>query len=1012
MSELINVEQGWLSELGPNSGYVEELYALFLTDPSLVGEEWVRYFASLRSEGVSSVRPVPNGRREGNGSASVYGRGVATSESRVASYDIDNPVVMGTVQAKTGGSEHPRGPGDADIAVADLGGGSGTGGLADALVRGAAEEQLSAVSLAVSLTSRVAELVAAYRRFGHRVARINPLSHGVLLSVPYSGLVDVQSRFTPEELSLTVPWFGFKGLASGLLGNLLQELDDIYAGSIGFEIDHVDNDEEREWLQRVVESRQISLTSDHQRALLRDLLDAESFESELHKKYVGAKRFSVEGGETLMPMMRVLLDAAQESGLWGAVIGMAHRGRLNVLFNLLGKPFAELFCEFEDRTQQTVAGAGDVKYHLGFSGSYQGPTGKLEVLLCSNPSHLEFVNPVVTGVARAVRDLNVPNAPSTLAKKVAVLPVQIHGDAAFMGQGVVLETLNFSRVNGYECGGSVHIIVNNQVGFTATPEESRSSRYCSDVAKTIGAPVFHVNGDDVEGAAWAIRTALAYRNRFGGDVVIDLVCFRKYGHNEGDDPTFTQSLMYSEIRSRPSIPAVYSDKLTAAGIVTAQEVQEIKEQFATRFSAAREEAAQRQVGEVCAIHGQLQAKAVIESPFAEELEHIANSLLTFPDGFVPHPKLKQQLAKRAASLSANEGIDWGFAEMLAFGTLLKAGINVRLSGQDSGRGTFSHRHQALDNYQTVDTVAASAAPAVYYPLNSIGGPGKFEVINSVLSETGILGFEYGYSLVAQQRSLVLWEAQFGDFVNGAQVIVDQFISASESKWGERSGVVLLLPHGHEGQGPEHTSARFERFLQLCAEGNMTVVYPSNAAQYFHLLRRQAMTPVKRPLVVLTPKSLLRLPEATASRDQLLSGVFKNTIESDFGKVKNSPKHLIFCSGKVFYDISHALQKHEVDSVRVVRIEQLYPFPLPEIRRALGSQTQARTVTWVQEEPKNQGAWCWIEPLLRSALSTPPRYIGRPEAASTACGSPRYHAAEQKALLDELIRVVTNTGIES
>ena len=659
-----------------------------------------------------------------------------------------------------------------------------------------------------AVQERVSRMISAYRGRGHFRAKINPLTQGVM---PLPEVEDIHVEFyhfTPEQRERSYNCSGL-GLRHAMkLSDLIDELERVYCGAIGFEFTHLLNQKERLWLQEKIEGRfqnGYRLNREQKLHRLQKAIEAEAFESELHRKYVGHKRFSLQGVETVIPMLDMMLEEAAIEGVDKVILGMSHRGRLNVLANILGKTLVEVFSEFEDQSIHSALGSGDVKYHMGYQSTYTDINGRsLELMLAPNPSHLEFINPVVEGVARAYQDFEYDR------DRKVVLPVLLHGDAAFAGQGVVFETINMSRVEGYTTGGTVHIVVNNQIGFTTDPEDSRSTTYCTDMAKSVQAPVFHVNGEDVEAACWAMKTALDFRNRYGRDVIIDLYGYRKYGHNEGDDPSFTQPVIYGEIKSKQTIATLYAEQLKAEGTVQDEDKQYWQD-FKERFEAAHEEIkGQVPYGEACAVHGRFVYPDPETGVELSRLQQVAQTLVTFPDGFTPHPKLQKILEKRAATLDAGSGIDWGFAESLAFGSLVQDEISVRLSGQDCGRGTFSQRHLALNDYQ---------GHGKYYPLKSLedGGHGSFEVVNSTLSEAGVVGFEFGYSTV-KERSLVLWEAQFGDFANGAQVHIDQFIAGSEAKWGQTAGVVLLLPHGYEGQGPEHSSARLERYLQLCAEG--------------------------------------------------------------------------------------------------------------------------------------------------------------------------------------------------
>lgn len=907
------------TQFGPNSGYVEELYQLYLSDPSLVGDSWSSYFATL------------------NGSASG---------------------LVPAAVAKSNGVHAASTP---------------------------------ATSSELELQAKVGTLIEAYRQLGHYAARINPLTRGIR-ALPTPAELDIASYgFSESDLKRSVFCAGFQGKKSIELAALLKELPRVYNASIGFEFSHIVDSTQRLWLQNRIENRfndEAAFSVASKRRMLDKLIEAEGLESELHKTYVGSKRFSLQGGETAIAMLDAALERGGDLGVTDVTIGMAHRGRLNVLTHTVGKPYPDLFSEFEDQSLFSVLGSGDVKYHLGYQGLHQTLSGKnVRVELAPNPSHLEFVNPVVEGIVRARQDL------SYRGDRKRGLPILIHGDAAVIGQGVVWETLNMSTVEGYTTAGTLHLVLNNQVGFTTDAEDARSSPYCTDMAKAIQAPVFHVNAEDVEASCWVMTLALEFRQRFERDAVVDLYCYRKYGHNEGDDPSFTQPLVYSELASRKSITTLYAEKLVSEGILSSEEVSSLLQAYVERFQKARNSKRSTTLGEACAMTGRLRIPTPPTGVSKESLKRIAHTLLEYPDDFVVHPKLHKILEKRVETLESGKGIDWGFAEGLAFGSLVLEGHSVRLSGQDCGRGTFSQRHLALTDYQK---------PGVYLPLSALDtDKARFEVFNSTLSENSVMGFEFGYASVAKD-ALVLWEGQFGDFANGAQVIIDQFIASSEAKWNQLSGVVLMLPHGYEGQGPEHSSARLERYLQLCGEGNMVVAYPSCASQHFHLLRRQGIMEMKRPLVIMTPKSLLRLPQAASELSALTSGQFETVLCDDY--TNGSAQSVVFCTGKVFYDLKAALDKATKPNVKIVRVEQLYPFPQFEIKKAI-KDSGAKKFIWAQEEPQNMGAWSYIEPYLRERLELDVAFVGRPVSASPATGSHKRSGAEQQAIVDEVLRLI-------
>ncbi|MAT39966.1 MAG: hypothetical protein CL946_10225 [Ectothiorhodospiraceae bacterium] len=769
---------------------------------------------------------------------------------------------------------------------------------------------------------------------------------------------------------------------------------DTYCRTIGYEYMHIQDRDQKRWFRSQAEGkpRNTWLTLDEKRRILEMLTEAEAFEKFLHTKYLGHKRFSLEGAETLIPVMDLLLQDAGNTPTTDVVVGMAHRGRLNMLANILGKSYQKIFKEFSgDVDPDTMQGSGDVKYHLGARGVFTTKTGKeMKIFLASNPSHLEAVDPVVEGMARALQDMKLD------AQHRMVLPVLIHGDAAFAGQGVVSETLNLSKVPGYRTGGTVHIIVNNLIGFTTSPEEARSSVYATDVAKAVQAPIFHVNGDDPEAAARVIRLALAFRQEFQKDVVVDIMCYRKHGHNETDDPSYTQPKMYSHIKEKRSIRKLYTELLVNRGDITLDEAEQSMEQFHKRleeaFEATKDQGKSKPNKDnvIFEVPAEDVGEIVETGVSHESLELIAGSFNRFPNGFTVHPKL-EKLFKERSKVIENGEVDWPVAELLAFGSILLDGKVVRLAGQDSKRGTFSQRHSVAIDYKTEEA---------YYPLANLSADqGKFRIFDSTLSEFAALGFEYGYSVMFES-ALVIWEAQFGDFVNGAQVIIDQFIAAAEDKWNQQSRLTMLLPHGFEGQGPEHSSARLERFLILCAENNMRVTYPTSAAQYFHLLRRQAALDDRKPLIVLTPKSLLRAKEVRSPIEALEEGSFQFTLDDPNPPKK--PDRLLLCTGKIAYDLLKHRDENEISDTAIVRIEQLYPFPFDDIEKIFRKYDQVRDVRWVQEEPRNMGAWNFVYGKLRDRLEHPYtlHFVGRLVSGSPATGSGEVHAIEQEYLIQQ------------
>ena len=848
--------------------------------------------------------------------------------------------------------------------------------------------------------ARVQELIHAYRVRGHLMADTDPLE---FRQRSHPDLDVVSHGLTLWDLDREFATGGFGGKPMMTLREILGVLRDSYCRRIGVEYMHIQNPVERRWIQDRVEVPFAKPSREEQLRILRRLNGAEAFETFLQTKYVGQKRFSLEGGESVIPMLDQVLTAAADEGLDEVTIGMPHRGRLNVLANIAGKSYGQIFREFEgNQDPKSVQGSGDVKYHLGTEGTFKAPDGnECKVYLAANPSHLEAVNPVLEGITRAKQDrLDKGEAGFT------VLPVLLHGDAAFAGQGVVAETLNLSQLRGYRTGGTIHVVVNNQVGFTTAPAASRSSVYSTDVARMIQAPIFHVNGDDPEACVRVASLAFEYRQAFRKDVVIDMVCYRRRGHNEGDDPSMTQPLMYRIIENKRSVRKLYTESLIGRGDISVEEAEQAlrdyQEQLERVFTETRETLESSSgAGNGAGIEPPAEQKESISSGQStavdlEVLKRIADAHVSLPDGFTVHPKLMPLLQKRAA-MASEGGIDWAMGELFAFGSLLLEGKPVRLAGQDSRRGTFVQRHAVLIDRHTGDEWA---------PLAHLDdSQGRFWIYDSLLSEFAAMGFEYGYS-VARPDALVLWEAQFGDFFNGAQTIIDEFISSSEQKWAQRSSVVLLLPHGFEGQGPDHSSGRIERFLQMCAEDNMTVAHPSTPASYFHLLRWHSYHEPRRPLVVFTPKSMLRLKAAASPVEQFTSGQFRPVLPESSDKVDPAGvRRVVLCSGKVYYDLVAERAKRDNGSqVAVVRVEQLAPLPGAEIAEAVGSYPDAELV-WVQEEPANQGPWPFMALNLPAHLGGRPLLsISRPASASPAAGSHKKHDAEQRALVDHALTV--------
>ncbi|MFN8036975.1 MAG: multifunctional oxoglutarate decarboxylase/oxoglutarate dehydrogenase thiamine pyrophosphate-binding subunit/dihydrolipoyllysine-residue succinyltransferase subunit [Acidimicrobiia bacterium] len=832
----------------------------------------------------------------------------------------------------------------------------------------------------------VHQLVNMYRLRGHLIADLDPLSRDEPKT--HSELDLEHWGLTIWDLDREFPTDGLAGRRTMRLRDILGLLRDAYARTIGVEYMHIQEPDEKAWIQERVEGVGHEFTHEQKMQILLSLNAAEAFERFLHTKYLGQKRFSLEGAETLIPMLSFLYDAAADAGMDDVVMGMAHRGRLNVLATIVGKSYGQIFREFEGELDPDVpAGSGDVKYHLGATGTHTAPSGRsIALALAANPSHLEAVDPVVEGMARAKQDRLGDGTRSR------VLPVLVHGDAAFAGQGVVAETLNLSELPGYDVGGTVHIVVNNQLGFTTAPDFARSTVHATDIAKAVQAPIFHVNGDDPEAAVRVVGLAFAFRQQFEKDVVIDLVCYRRYGHNESDEPSFTQPRMYQLIDARRSVRKLYAEALVNRGDLTLEQCEAALDDYRAKLDAAFAETHAGGEGTEWAEHEPAPrrlgpgADTTVSRPV---LERIVERLVTFPEGFAVHPKLERILRARRTNFERDE-VDWATAEALAFGSLLLEGTPVRVAGQDTRRGTFSQRHA---------TVVDVHDETEYTPLEHLDTQqAPFMIYDSVLSEFAALGFEYGYS-VADRDALVCWEAQFGDFANGAQTIIDQFVVAAEDKWGQRSGLTLLLPHGFEGQGPEHSSARLERFLTLCARDNMRVVAPSTAAQYFHVLRRQVVDPSRKPLVVLTPKRYLRMPATASPVADFVAGGFRATIVDDGDRDPGTIRRLLVCSGKIAHELG--ARRDELDApVAIVRVEQLYPVPRAEITTAVLRYPMLRQALWVQEEPENMGARVFAMSFTRELVpgSIEVRFVARPASPSPATGSSQVHEHEQGQLL--------------
>jgi 2-oxoglutarate dehydrogenase E1 component len=936
---------------GLNAGFARDLLEEYLENPDAVPTEWRQLFESGQSEVVAThpglarlLETLGNGQRE------------------------PAPAASAPVEAAPAPSAEPP-----------------------------SDELLGGVAAAMAL-------VKAHRMHGHLGARLDPLG-----SEPPGDPALEPERLIPKltpELQERIPANVLRLYVPGeTLADALPRLSETYAGTIAYEIEHIAEHEKRVWLRQAIESGKYrtSLSTDEKRNLLAGLSRVEAFEQYLRRAFLGQKQFSIEGLDVMVPMLDEAIELAAESGAHEVVIGMAHRGRLNVLAHTLGLGYDSILREFEgERTIEAVVateegGTGDVKYHLGAEGTRSTPAGEITVTLAANPSHLEAVDPVVEGRARAEQTDRATRY--GLHDPSVALPILIHGDASFPGQGGVAETLNLAALEGYSTGGTLHVIANNQVGFTTDPSEGRSTRYSSDLAKGFDVPIIHVNADDPEAAISAIRLALAFRRRFESDVVVDLVGYRRHGHNEQDEAAYTQPLMATQIAGHPTVREQFARRLVEEGVVTEEAAEEYVQVVSAELKQAHE-ALKQTFGTPPQPDGKIPFSTgddVVTAVSADVLRDLNAELLRVPGHFAVHPKLKGQLDRRLQAIEEG-GIDWGQAEALAFASLLVEGIPIRLTGQDTERGTFSHRHAVLHDVQTGET---------YTPLQNLEQQtASFEIYNSPLSEYACLGFEYGYS-VAAPEALVLWEAQFGDFVNGAQIVIDQFIVAGLSKWRETTRLTLLLPHGYEGNGPEHSSAKLERFLQLAAQENIRVANPSTSAQHFHLLRRQALDAAGRPLVVMTPKGLLRLKQASSSLEELAEGSFQPVID-DPGATRDEVTRLVVCSGKVYYDIAGHESRAEVAGVAVARLEQLYPFPVEAYAQLVSGYPNLREVLWVQEEPQNMGAWRTIRHRLEAPLAEaglPLTYAGRPWRASPSEGYPTAHLREQ----DRIVRTALTTG---
>ncbi|HJU74058.1 MAG TPA: 2-oxoglutarate dehydrogenase E1 component [Gemmatimonadaceae bacterium] len=830
-----------------------------------------------------------------------------------------------------------------------------------------------------------AGLIDGIRHYGHLAAQLDPLG------TKPPGAAELTPEFygiTAQDLTL-VPAIAL-GFDFGTAADVADRLRQVYSSGVGYEFMHLEEEGERSWFRQVIEQEELPryLTDEEKTALLMRLSEVEGLERFIARTYVNVKRFSIEGNDLLVPMLDFLVAESAKRGARQIVVGMAHRGRINVLAHVLDKPLARIFDEFEGRHADVGdSETGDVKYHLGFEIEKDVQGTRVSLQLLPNPSHLEIVDPVLLGVARARQRLVALGA---TRDEAAVVPVLVHGDAAFTGEGVVAETFNLSRLNGFRVGGAIHIIVNNQVGFTTDPADGRSTYYASDPAKGFEVPIVHVNADDPEACIHAMRLGVAYRAKFGKDFLIDVVGYRRHGHNEGDEPTFTQPEFYAAIKKHPTVRQLWGERLERDGVLTSADVTTMERQVAERLAASHADPDRSHEPDVEPTTGEWGAiiRSVDTAVRAEQLVGLNERLLSWPATFHVHPRLAKQLERRREALGEAGGIDWGHAEALAFASIVSDGVHVRLTGQDTERGTFSHRHAVLHDIEN---------GSKYIPLQHLpNAVGSFEVYNSPLSEISVLGFEYGYS-TADAKALVLWEAQFGDFINVAQPVIDQFIAADRAKWGQDSSVVLLLPHGYEGQGPEHSSARLERFLQLCAEGNMRVAYPTTPAQYFHILRRQAKLPNKRPLILMQPKSMLRLAQAASRLEELANGRFQPVLDDPAVQRREEVSRLVLCTGKIYYDLATAERPNHV---AVVRVEELYPWPHEGVSAVIDSYPNVNEIVWAQEEPKNMGAWTYAAPRLRASVGNAQtiRYVGRPERSSPAEGFANSHQVEQARIV--------------
>ena len=971
---------------GGNGAFVEDLYARFAADPASVPESWRVYFGAF-------------GEPAGDVAASMHEPGWArgpTPEARpdwMSALDGQWPTAAAP-PAKIGKAVEAK--------------------VEQALVAKAPGASAEAVRAATLDSVRAIMMIRAFRIRGHLAANLDPL--GFERTIPTHDELDPATYgFTEADYDRPIFLDYVLGLETATVREILAILRRTYCGTLGVQYMHISNPREKAWIQDRIEGhdKEITFTPEGKIAILKKLIETEGFERFLHKRFPGTKRFGLDGGEALVPALEQIIKRGGALGVDEIVVGMPHRGRLNVLAAVMGKPYEVIFHEFQGGSSvpSDIEGSGDVKYHLGASSNREFDGNKVHLSLAANPSHLEIVNPIVIGKARAKQTFDRLENPECTGSKV--MPLILHGDAAFAGQGVVAECFMLSGIEGYETAGTVHFIVNNQIGFTTAPRFSRSSPYPSDTALMVEAPILHANGDDPEAVTFAAKVAAEYRQEFGKDVVVDMFCYRRFGHNEGDDPTFTQPLMYAKIKGQPSTREIYGERLVKEGVATAAQVEGWVSEFEAYLDKQFDAGKTYQANKADWLDGKWSGfkKAAGEpgetSAPLQKLKDLGLKMTSIPEGLDAHKTLKRVIETRREAIASGENVDWSTAEHLAFATLLDEGTPVRLSGQDSVRGTFSQRHSAIVDQTTEER---------YLPLNNLSpSQAHYEVIDSALSEEAVLGFEYGYS-TADPDTLVLWEAQFGDFANGAQVVVDQFISSGERKWLRMSGLTMLLPHGYEGQGPEHSSARLERYLQMCAEDNMQVVNCTTPSNYFHVLRRQMKRPFRKPLIVMTPKSLLRHKKAVSNLAEMAEGTaFHRVLWDDAqhgnGKTKIALKpdsqisRVILCSGKVYYDLLEAREKHARDDVYILRLEQFYPWPAQSLRKEL-ARFKSAEILWVQEEPRNMGGWTFVDGWLEWTLErtenkhTRARYVGRPASASTAAGLATRHARELDAFLTE------------